>query len=389
MKAGEFPEGTHVLRAKIDMQSGNINMRDPVLYRIRYAAHQRTGSDWCLYPMYDYAHPLSDSIEGITHSLCTLEFQDHRPLYDWCINKLNLPKKPRQIEFARLNISHTITSKRKLRELVEDHHVTGWNDPRMPTLQGMRQRGYPPAAIRRFCELIGISKSDSVIDMSVLEECIRDDLNKHAPRAMAVLNPLKVVIENVKNDEVLTAPNHPQNPEMGQHTLPFGRDIWIEQEDFMEVPPPKYNRLSPGVEVRLRHAYVIKCHEVIKDSHGKVIELRCTYDPATLGKNPEGRKVQGVIHWVSAKEALTATVNLYDRLFTVDNPGAAEDFTSYLNPNSLISMANCKVEPSIANAPLNQSFQFERLGYFVIAQKEGSFVINRIVGLRDTWSKKT
>ncbi|MBV8802650.1 MAG: glutamine--tRNA ligase/YqeY domain fusion protein [Gammaproteobacteria bacterium] len=389
MKAGEFPEGTHVLRAKIDMQSGNINMRDPVLYRIRYASHQRTGNDWCIYPMYDYAHPISDAIEGVTHSLCTLEFQDHRPLYDWCINKLNLKDKPRQIEFARLNLSHTITSKRKLRQLVEENHVSGWNDPRMPTLQGMRQRGYPPAALRQFCELIGISKSDSVIDMSVLEECVRDDLNKHAPRAMAVLNPLKVVIENLAADEELTAANHPQSPEMGQRTLPFSREIWIEQDDFMEIPPPKYNRLSPDTEVRLRNAYVIKCNEVIKDNEGKVIELRCTYDPATLGKNPEGRKVQGVIHWVSAKHAVKATVNLYDRLFTTDNPGAAEDFVPFLNPNSLVSISNCQIEPSIAKASCGHSFQFERLGYFVISQKnENELILHRIVSLRDAWNKK-
>lgn len=389
MKAGEFPEGAHVLRAKIDMQSGNINLRDPVLYRIRHASHQRTGDHWCIYPMYDYAHPISDALEGITHSLCTLEFQDHRPLYDWCINKLNLKHKPRQIEFARLNLSHTITSKRKLRQLVEENHVTGWNDPRMPTLQGMRERGYPPAALRHFCDLIGISKSDSVIDMSVLEECVRDDLNKNAPRAMAVLNPLKVIIENLSADEELTAPNHPQNPEMGQHALPFSREIYIEQEDFMEVPPPKYNRLSPGVEVRLRNAYVIKCNEVIKDKDGNVIELRCSYDPATLGKNPEGRKVQGVIHWVSAKHALPATVNVYDRLFTVDNPGAAEDFTQFINANSCVQMSGCKVEPSIGKAAKGQAFQFERLGYFVISKNDtNELVINRVVSLRDTWSKK-
>jgi glutaminyl-tRNA synthetase len=390
MKNGEFSEGTHVLRAKIDMQSGNINLRDPVLYRIRYAAHQRTGSNWCIYPMYDYAHPLSDAIEEITHSLCTLEFQDHRPLYDWFINKLNITKKPRQIEFARLNLSHTITSKRKLRQLVEEHHVSDWSDPRMPTLKGMRQRGYPPAALRQFCQLIGVSKSDSVIDMSVLEECVRDDLNKNAHRKMAVLNPLKVVIENLSEDQELTAPNHPQNAAMGQHALPFSREIYIEQDDFMEFPQPKYNRLSPGVEVRLRNAYVIKCEKVIKDQDGKIIELRCTYDPLTLGKNPEGRKVQGVIHWVSAKHAISATINLYDRLFTVDNPGTFEDFTPFLNPNSFIQMTECKIEPSIANATPGQSFQFERLGYFVVAEvlKSNHFTLNRIVSLRDTWDKK-
>jgi len=389
MKAGEFPEGTHVLRAKIDMQSGNINLRDPVLYRIRHATHQRTASEWCIYPMYDYAHPISDAIEGITHSLCTLEFQDHRPLYEWCINKLNLSHKPRQIEFARLNLSHTITSKRKLRQLVEEKHVSGWDDPRMPTLKGMRQRGYTPTALRQFCDLIGVSKSDSVIDMSVLEECVRNDLNQHAPRAMAVINPLKIVIENLSEDQELTAPNHPQNADMGQHVLPLSREIYIEQDDFMEIPPPKYNRLSPGVEVRLRNAYVIKCNEVIKDPNGKIIELRCSYDPATLGKNPEGRKVQGVIHWVSAKHALSATVNLYDRLFTVDNPGAADDFTPFLNPQSFIQMKECKVEPSIAKAKVGQAFQFERLGYFNIVKNDSGLLINRIANLRDTWSKKT
>jgi glutaminyl-tRNA synthetase len=391
MKNGEFAEGAHVLRAKIDMQSGNINMRDPVLYRIRYANHQRTGNHWCIYPMYDYAHPLSDAIEGVTHSICTLEFQDHRPLYDWCINKLNIVKKPRQIEFARLNLSHTITSKRKLKQLVEEHHVSGWSDPRMPTLKGMRQRGFPPAALRQFCQLIGVSKSDSVIDMSVFEECIRDDLNKNVPRAMAVLNPLKVVIENLMEDEELTAPNHPQNPMMGQHTLPFSREIYIEQDDFMEMPAPKYNRLSPGVEVRLRNAYVIKCEKVIKDEQDKIIELRCSYDPSTLGKNPEGRKVQGVIHWVSAKQALPATINLYDRLFTVDNPGAAENFIPFLNPHSFIQMTECKIEPSIAKAAIGQSFQFERLGYFIIVQTCDTthpILLNRIISLRDTWSKK-
>jgi len=399
MKNGEFAEGTHVLRAKINMQSGNINMRDPVLYRIRYASHQRTGNQWCIYPMYDYAHPLSDAIEGITHSLCTLEFQDHRPLYDWCINKLNVPQKPRQIEFARLNLSHTITSKRKLRQLVEENHVSGWNDPRMPTLQGMRQRGFPPNALRHFCQLIGVSKSDSIIDMSVLEECVRDELNKNAPRAMAVLKPLKIVIENISEDHdsknyELRVPNHPQCTDMGQHALPFGREIYIEQDDFMEVPAPKYNRLSPGIEVRLRHAYVIKCEKVIKNKEGKVVELRCSYDPSTLGKNPEGRKVQGVIHWVSATHALSATINLYDRLFTVDNPGAIENFTSFLNPHSLIQLTECKVEPSITKATIGQSFQFERLGYFVIAQvhdqayDKNNLVLNRIVNLRDTWSQK-
>lgn len=390
MKNGEFPEGAHVLRAKIDMQSGNINMRDPVLYRIRYSHHQRTGNNWCIYPMYDYAHPLSDAIEGITHSLCTLEFQDHRPLYDWCIQKLNITKKPQQIEFARLNLSHTITSKRKLRQLVEENHVSGWDDPRMPTLKGMRQRGYPPEALRHFCKLIGVSKSDSVIDMSVLEECIRDELNKNAPRAMAVLKPLKIIIKNLSEDQELSAPNHPQNPEMGQRILPFSQEIYIEQDDFMETPPPKYNRLSPGVEVRLRNAYVIKCEDVIKNNEGKIIELHCTYDPSTLGKNPEGRKVAGVVHWVSAKHALSATINLYDRLFTVDNPGSAENFTSLINPHSLIQVSECKLEPSIAKKNVGQTYQFERLGYFVIAKinTENHFVLNRIVSLRDTWNKK-
>nr|WP_269570269.1 glutamine--tRNA ligase/YqeY domain fusion protein [Legionella tunisiensis] len=330
MKAGEFADGAHVLRARIDMQAGNVNMRDPVLYRIRHAYHQRTGNDWCIYPMYDYAHPLSDALEKITHSLCTLEFQDHRPLYDWFINNLPVPAKPVQTEFARLNLSHTVTSKRKLRELVEKKIVTGWDDPRLPTLRGMRKRGYPPAALKQFCEIIGISRSDSVIDMSLLEECVRDELNKTAKRALCVLEPLKVVIENYPEGKVeeLEAPFHPQDPQAGNRILPFSKEIYIERSDFMEDPPKKYFRLSPGAEVRLRHAYVIRCTEVIHDTQGNISELRCTYDEDTLGKNPADRKVKGVIHWVSCEQAHPVTVYQFDRLFNDANPAREEDFSA-------------------------------------------------------------
>ncbi len=392
MKAGEFPEGKYVLRAKIDMKSGNINMRDPVLYRIRFAEHQRTGKDWCIYPMYDFAHPLCDALEHITHSLCSLEFQDHRPLYDWFINKLNVPAKPVQTEFARLNISHTMTSKRKLRQLVEQKHVDGWDDPRMPTLRGLRRRGFPPAAIRQFCELTGLSKSNSVIDMSILEECVRDDLNAHALRAMMVLKPLKVIIENFEEDKVqeLKASCHPQKPELGERMIPFSREVYIDQADFMEEPPKDYFRLSPGKEVRLRHAYVIRCNEVIRDPNTQeIIELRCSYDPDTLGKNPEGRKVKGVIHWVSAPHAKSITANLYDRLFTIEDPAAHENFTDYLNPNALQVVSEAVVEPFVFEKPLGQPFQFERVGYFLMEKKpdEETYSANRIVGLKDDWKK--
>lgn len=392
MKAGEFPEGKYVLRAKIDMKSGNINMRDPVLYRIRFAEHQRTGNDWCIYPMYDFAHPLCDALEHITHSLCSLEFQDHRPLYDWFINKLNVPAKPVQTEFARLNISHTMTSKRKLRQLVEQKYVDGWDDPRMPTLRGLRRRGFPPAAIRQFCELTGLSKSNSVIDMSILEECVRDDLNAHALRAMMVLKPLKVVIENFEQGRTqeLKAACHPQNPELGERSIPFSREIYIEQTDFMEDPPKDYFRLSPGKEVRLRHSYVIRCNEVVRDPKTQeIIELRCSYDPETLGKNPEGRKVKGVIHWVSVPHANQLTAKLYDRLFTVEDPAAHENFTDYLNPQALQVVEGAFVEPFVFEKPLGQTFQFERVGYFLLEKipNEDKYSANRIVGLKDDWKK--
>lgn len=390
MKAGEFADGTHVLRAKIDMQSGNVNMRDPVIYRIRHAHHQRTGDAWCIYPMYDYAHPISDALEKITHSLCTLEFQDHRPLYDWFVDNLPLPAKPIQTEFARLNLSHTVTSKRKLRTLVEKNVVSGWNDPRMPTLRGMRQRGYPPAAIRQFCELIGISRSDSVIDMSLLEECVRAELNKTAKRALCVTDPLKVVIENYPEDkvEILKPSYNSQDPDSEKRDVPFTRELFIERSDFMEEPTKKYFRLSPGAEVRLRHAYVIKCQEVIHDEQGNVVELRCTYDEKTLGKNPEDRKVKGVIHWVSCSHAYPITILEYDRLFNDPNPGREEDFLQFLNHNSLqLKKGYC--EPALANQPLGEVFQFERLGYYCINEVNNGRVssFHRVVDLKDTWGK--
>lgn len=390
MKAGEFADGAHVLRAKIDMQSGNINLRDPVLYRIRHAYHQRTKNEWCIYPMYDYAHPISDALEKITHSLCTLEFQDHRPLYNWFIDNLPVPAKPVQTEFARLNLSHTVTSKRKLRRLVEEKMVEGWDDPRLPTLRGMRKRGYPPEAIRQFCEVIGISRSDSVIDMSVLEECVRTELNKTAKRALCVLDPLKVVIENYPQDkiEALVAPYHPQDPGVGSRTLPFAKELYIERSDFMEHPPKKYFRLSPGTEVRLRHGYVIRCTQVIKDNKGEIIELRCTYDEETLGKNPPDRKVKGVIHWLACQSAHPITVYQYDRLFTDANPAREEDFLQFLNKDSLTEQQGF-CEPSLINQTEQEVFQFERLGYYAVNQvAEGKVsVFHRIVGLKDTWEK--
>jgi glutaminyl-tRNA synthetase len=396
MRAGEFPDGSRVLRAKIDMASGNINLRDPVLYRILRASHHRTGDRWCLYPMYDYTHPISDALEGITHSLCTLEFEDHRPLYDWTLDHLPVPCHPRQIEFARLNLAYAVVSKRKLIKLVQDGHVSGWDDPRMPTISGIRRRGYTPEAIRAFCERIGLAKNDSIVDMALLEYCIREDLNERAPRAMAVLQPLKVVITNYPagKTEELTAQNHPQQPEMGQRTVPFSREIYIEQDDFMEQPPKKFFRLAPGREVRLRYAYFIKCEEVVKDASGKVVELCCTYDPATIGgAAPDGRKVKGTIHWVSAAHAVAAEVRLYDRLFTKENPDDAEegkDFRDYLNPESLITLTGCMVEPSLANSAPEQGYQFERQGYFCADRRDsrpGHLVFNRTVTLRDSWEK--
>ena len=390
MKAGEFPDGAHVLRAKIDMQSGNINMRDPVLYRIRHASHQRTGNDWCIYPMYDYAHPISDALEQITHSLCTLEFQDHRPLYDWLIEHLPVPAHPVQTEFARLNLSHTVTSKRKLRELVESKVVAGWDDPRLPTLRGMRKRGYPAEAIRQFCEVIGLSRSDSVIDMSILEACVRNVLNSTAKRALCVLDPVKVVIENYPESQVedLNVSFNANDPAASSRVLPFSREIFIERDDFMEDPPKKYFRLSPGTEVRLRHAYVIRCTDIIRNEQGDIVELRCTYDPETLGKNPPDRKVKGVIHWVSAKHAYPVTIYQYDRLFVDANPAREDDFLQFLNKHSeCVQQALC--EPSLAEQALNDVFQFERLGYYCVKElkygKVSSF--HRVVDLKDTWGK--
>ncbi|MCX7117400.1 MAG: glutamine--tRNA ligase/YqeY domain fusion protein [Legionellales bacterium] len=391
MKAGEFPDGSHVLRAKIDMSSGNINMRDPVLYRIRHIAHQRTGDEWCIYPMYDYAHPISDALEKITHSLCTLEFQDHRPLYDWLIGHLPLPAKPIQTEFARLNLSHTLTSKRKLRQLVEDQVVGSWDDPRMPTLQGMRKRGYPPAAIRDFCEKVGISRSDSVIDMSVLEASVRDELNKTAPRALCVLDPIKVVIENYPEDlvESLKVPFHPQDASSEMRTMPFSREIYIERSDFMEHPSKQFFRLTVGGEVRLRHAYVIRATDVIRDAEDNIIELRATFDEATLGKNPEGRKVKGVIHWVSVLEAHPVTIIQYDRLFHDPNPGREDDFIQFLNHDSLkVQKGWC--EPALSNQSIGKVFQFERLGYYCVSLSNDDLVVtafHRVVDLKDTWNK--
>ncbi|HAT1770696.1 TPA: glutamine--tRNA ligase/YqeY domain fusion protein [Legionella pneumophila] len=390
MKAGEFPDGTHVLRAKIDMKSGNLNMRDPVLYRIRHARHQRTGDEWCIYPMYDYAHPISDALEKITHSLCTLEFQDHRPLYDWLVDNLPLPAKPVQTEFARLNLSHTVTSKRKLRELVEKKIVSGWDDPRLPTLRGMRKRGYPPAAIRQFCEMIGISRSDSVIDMTLLEECVRAEFNKTAKRALCVMDPLKIVIVNYPENRVeqLQAAFYPQNPESSSRNLPFSREIYIEKSDFMENPPNKYFRLSPGAEVRLRHAYVIKCQDVIRNDQGEITELHCTYDENTLGKNPEDRKVKGVIHWVSCAQAYPVTIYQYDRLFTDPNPAREEDYFQFLNHDSL-QMIQGFCEPAMAEQAEGDVFQFERLGYYCVnSVAEGRVqAFHRVVDLKDTWGK--
>jgi glutaminyl-tRNA synthetase len=394
MRAGEFPDGSRVLRAKIDVRSGNINMRDPVVYRILHASHHRTGSSWCIYPMYDFTHPVSDAIEEITHSLCTLEFEDHRPLYDWVLNQLPVPCHPQQIEFARLNLSYTVMSKRKLLRLVREGHVTGWDDPRLPTISGMRRRGYPPAAIRDFCERIGVAKRDSIVDMALLEHTLREDLNENAPRALAVLRPLKVVLTNYPAGEVeeFEAPNHPSQPQMGNRMVPFARELFIDQEDFMEEPSGKFFRLAPGKEVRLRFAYLITCREVIKNASGEIVELRCTYDPATRGgSTPDGRKVKGTIHWVSAGHAVNAEVRLYDRLFAVENPAAVKDgdFLAHLNPDSLQVLADCKVEPSLAAAVPGSRFQFERQGYFCLDAASGSErpVFNRIVTLRDSWAK--
>jgi glutaminyl-tRNA synthetase len=393
MRAGEFADGAHVLRAKIDMRSPNINMRDPVLYRIRRAHHHRTGDAWCIYPMYDYAHPISDAIEGVTHSLCTLEFEDHRPLYDWLVHNVPVPATPRQIEFARLNVNYTVMSKRKLLRLVEEGHVSDWDDPRMPTISGMRRRGYPPEAIRAFCDEVGVAKRENVVDLGLLEYFVRDDLNKRAPRAMAVLRPLRVVLTNYPDDQVeeMDVVNNPEDPSAGTRKVPFSKVLYIERDDFMEDPPKKFFRLAPGREVRLRNAYLVTCTDVVKDDGGAIVELHCTYDPATRGGDaPDGRKVKATLHWVSASHAVDAEVRLYDRLFTAEEPGADDvDFLTQLNPASLERIADARVEPSLAAAEPGARFQFERLGYFCVDPDSTAErpVFNRTVTLRDSWAK--
>ena len=396
MRAGEFKDGAHVLRAKIDMASPNVNMRDPTMYRIRHVAHYRTGDQWCIYPTYDYAHPISDAIEGITHSLCTLEFEDHRPLYDWFLENVSVPSHPQQIEFARLNLTHTVMSKRRLLELVGKGHVNGWDDPRLPTLKGLRRRGYTPEAIRAFCEHIGVQKRDGMVEMALLEHFIREDLNKRAPRVMAVLRPLRVVLENYPEGcvEEVDAVNNPEDPGMGKRKAPFSRVLYIERDDFREVPPKKFFRLAPGQEVRLRYAYIIKCVGVVKDERtGEVVELRCTYDPETRTGGPQaGRKVKGTIHWVSASHALDAEVRLYDHLFVKADAGdipEGQDYTVNLNPNSLERLTGCRVEPSLAGAQPGSRYQFERQGYFCVDPDSaaGQLVFNRTVALRDSWAK--
>src|SRR6516165_147985 len=391
MRAGEFPNGARVLRAKIDMAAGNINLRDPVLYRILHASHPRTGSKWCIYPTYDFAHGQSDAIEGVTHSLCTLEFEDHRPLYDWLLAHLPVPSRPRQYEFARLNMGYTVLSKRVLTELVRGRHVGGWDDPRMPTLAGLRRRGVPPAAIRDFVRRIGVAKANSLVDLGMFEHSVREVLNKSEQRRMAVLRPLKVVIENYSEGatEELDAVNHPEDPAAGTRRIRFGRELYVERDDFMEVPPKKFFRLSPGREVRLRYAYLVTCREVVKNATGEVVELRCTYDPATRGGNaPDGRKVQATLHWVCAADAVKAQVRLYSALFSVDEPNAS-DFVADLNPASLEVLDDSLLEPALAEAPLGVPVQFERQGYFCpdASSTRDKPVFNRTVGLRDTWAK--
>jgi glutaminyl-tRNA synthetase len=396
MRAGEFPDGARVLRARIDMASPNINMRDPTLYRIRHGVvHHQTGAEWCLYPMYDFTHPISDALEGITHSLCTLEFEDHRPLYDWVLDNISIPCHPRQIEFSRLNLEHTVMSKRKLTQLVTEGFVEGWDDPRMPTIAGLRRRGYTPASIRTFADRIGVTKADNLVEMALLENCVREDLDQNAPRRMAVLHPLKVVLENYPEDRVeeLPAANHPKDPSMDTRTLSFCREVFIDREDFREAAPKSYKRLVSGGEVRLRNAYVIRCDEAIKDEQGEIVELRCSYDPDTLGRNPEGRKVRGVVHWVSARHAVPAEICLYDRLFNHPTPDATRDgkeFTEHLNPDSLRTLTGALLEPSLAAAAPGERFQFEREGYFVRDTRvDGTrgLVFNRTVTLRDSWAK--
>ena len=392
MRAGDFPDGAKTLRAKIDMASGNINLRDPVLYRVLHAAHPRTGDQWCIYPTYDFAHGQSDAIEGVTHSLCTLEFADHRPLYDWLIENLPTPAKPRQIEFARLNLTHAMLSKRNLMELVETGAVTGWDDPRMPTLRGLRRRGVPAAALREFAQRIGVARADSVVEYAFLEFCVREHLNRHALRRMAILNPLKVVIENYPEgqEEFLDAVNNPEDETAGSRAVPFGREIYIERDDFMEAPPKKFFRLGPGREVRLRYAYYITCREVIKNAAGEIVELRCTYDPATRGgDSPDGRKVRGTLHWVSGAHALKAEVRRFSHLFTAENPGAETDWRTALNPASVTSIPEALIEPALAEDRIGEQVQFERLGYFCLDPDTtpGMPVFNEIVPLRDTWKK--
>ena len=397
MRAGEFEDGKYILRAKIDMASPNMNLRDPAIYRIKRSHHYRTGDEWCIYPMYDFTHGISDALEGITHSLCTLEFEDHRPLYDWFLEQLDVPCHPQQIEFSRLNLNYTVTSKRKLNELVTGGDVEGWDDPRMLTIAGMRRRGYTAAAIRDFCERIGVTKNDTVLDMSVLENCVREDLDKKTRRVMGVLKPLRVVIENYPEgqSEELDAPYHPNDPDMGSRKVLFSKVIYVEHDDFMQEPPRKFFRLGPGREVRLRYAYFITCNDFVKDENGEIIELRCTYDPLTKGGNaPDGRKVKGTIHWVSAEHALEAEVRIYDRLFNDPEPDSnkhEQDWKEFLNPDSREILNNTKLEPSLATATAGDQFQFERLGYFNVDVKDsvaGKPVFNRTITLRDSWAKK-
>ncbi len=397
MRAGEFPDGARALRAKIDMASPNMNLRDPILYRIRHAHHHQTGDAWCIYPSYDFTHGQSDAIEKITHSICTLEFEDHRPLYEWFLEQLPVPAKPRQYEFARLNLNYTVTSKRKLKQLVDENHVAGWNDPRMSTISGFRRRGYTAASIRNFCDMIGVNRAGGVVDLSMLEFCIREDLDTNASRAMCVLKPIKVVITNYPEDQALTLqlPRHPKR-DMGTRELPFAREIYIDASDYEETPPKGYKRLVPGGEVRLRGSYVIRADEAIRDADGNVIELRCSYDPDTLGKNPEGRKVKGVIHWVPAAQSVECEVRLYDRLFSTPNPDkgddgeASESFLDNVNPESLVVLKGCRAEPSLLQAQVGEGFQFEREGYFCldsVDSKPEALVFNRTVTLRDSWGK--
>ena len=392
MRAGEFPDGTHVLRAKIDMSSPNINMRDPTLYRIRHAAHHRTGDVWCVYPTYDYAHPISDAIEGIIHSICTLEFEDHRPLYDWVIEHTRPPARPQQIEFARLNLNYTVMSKRKLLALVEQGLVAGWDDPRLPTIAGLRRRGFTPEAVRDFCARIGVAKKENVIDVALLEHTVREDLNRRACRALAVLRPLKVVIDNYPDgqEESVEAANNPEDPEAGTRKLPFSRELYIERDDFMEHPPKKFFRLSPGTEVRLRYAYIVQCERVIRNTSGEVVEVRCTYDPDSLSGTTPARRVKGTVHWVSASHARDAEVRIYDRLFcSADPEEGSRDPLNDMNPKSLERLTACKIEPALAEAAPGTRFQFERLGYFCVDpdSRPGAPVFNRTVTLKDSWAK--